>query len=144
MKITEKELVAIAESAREKAYSPYSDFCVGAALLCADGSVYEGCNIENASFTPTCCAERVAIFGAVANGKRDFEAIAIVGGKHGATDRDFCYPCGVCRQVMSEFCDGDFKIILANSKGEICVTTLDGELPHRFKLEKEENNEKAD
>ena len=136
MKINEKELVSIAERAMEKAYSPYSDFCVGAALLCSDGSVYEGCNIENASFTPTCCAERVAIFRAVADGKRDFEAIAIVGGKRSTSIRDFCYPCGVCRQVMSEFCDGDFKIILANSHGDIRVTTLDGELPHRFKLEK--------
>ena len=144
MKINEKELVSIAERAMEKAYSPYSDFCVGAALLCSDGSVYEGCNIENASFTPTCCAERVAIFGAVSDGKRDFEAIAIVGGKRGASIRDFCYPCGVCRQVMSEFCGGNFKIILSNSNGDIRVTTLDGELPHRFKLEKEEDNEKAD
>ena len=144
MKTDDKALVAAAERAREKAYSPYSDFSVGAALLCEDGTVYEGCNIENASFSPTCCAERVAIFSAIADGKRNFSAIAVVGGKRDESDRDFCYPCGVCRQVISEFCADGFKIILANGKGELLRIGLDELLPYRFKLKTEENYEKAD
>ncbi len=107
-----KELANLAFKASENAYSPYSEFCVGAALLCADGNVYLGCNIENSSYSATVCAERVAIQKAVSEGRRSFKAIAIVGGKNG----DFsspCYPCGVCRQVISEFCkDADFEIIL--------------------------------
>ena len=139
MKINAKELVEAANRARLASYSPYSNFAVGAALLCSDGKIYEGCNIENASYTPTCCAERVAIFKAVSEGRRDLVAIAVVGGKKDAEELEFCYPCGVCRQVMSEFCDADFKVILSNSKGEILEETLDGVLPYRFKLKQTEN-----
>lgn len=113
--MTDFELMRTAEEAREKGYAPYSSFKVGAALLTKNGRVYMGCNIENASFTPTVCAERVAFFEAVKNGERDFEAIAIVGGKAGE-DADFCSPCGVCRQVMAEFCQKDFRILLGTKE----------------------------
>ena len=126
-------LIEKATAAREKSYSPYSQFAVGAALLCADGSVYTGANIENSSFTPTVCAERVAFFSAVHDGHRDFSAIAIVGGNADAPIAEFCPPCGVCRQVMSEFCGGDFKIILSNGE-TYRVMTLDEILPARFDL----------
>lgn len=138
MKINEKELVRAAENARLMAYSPYSSFSVGAALLCSDGKIYEGCNIENASFTPTCCAERVAIFKAVSEGRRDFVAIAIVGGHTEKEERDFCYPCGVCRQVLAEFCESDLKVFLGNGKGEIIETELGEVMPFTFKLKKDE------
>lgn len=132
-----KLLIAPAEEARLKSYSPYSNFAVGAALLCSDGTIYNGCNIENSSFTPTCCAERVAIFKAVSDGRRDFCAIAIVGGKTKAKKIDFCYPCGVCRQVLAEFCKSDFKIILSNGEGKITETTLKEILPFSFRLNAE-------
>lgn len=125
-----KTLIIEAEKAREKSYSPYSHFCVGAALLCKNGKVYLGCNIENASYTPTICAERTAIFKAVSEGERDFEAIAIVGGEKGKKTQ-FCPPCGVCRQVMAEFCDKDFKIILGNTEN-YQIFTLDELLPLSF------------
>lgn len=108
-----------AVKARRQSYSPYSGYSVGAALMCSDGTVYTGCNIENAAFTPTVCAERVAIFKAVSDGKRDFEAMAVAGGKDGLKP---CTPCGVCRQVMAEFCVSDnFKLVLKDSDGLICV-----------------------
>ena len=126
-------LVEKAIDARNASYAPYSNFAVGAALLCADGTIFTGANIENASFSPTVCAERVAFFSAVHNNHRDFAAIAIVGGNAGDAISEFCPPCGVCRQVMSEFCNGDFKIILSN--GDIHrVMTLDEILPARFDL----------
>ena len=103
------------------AYAPYSGFKVGAALLCADGSVYQGCNIENAAYSPTNCAERTAIFKAVYDGHRDFAAIAVCGGKDGIITGAFP-PCGVCRQVMREFCNDDFLIYLVNDKGYETVT----------------------
>jgi cytidine deaminase len=136
MSITSKELIAVAEKARLASYSPYSNFAVGAALLCADGTVYTGCNIENASYTPTCCAERVAVFKAVSEGRRDFVAIAIVGGRSDATERDFCYPCGVCRQVLAEFCEKDTPVFIGNSRGEIAETSLGELIPYTFKLKK--------
>lgn len=141
MKINAKELVNAAEKARLASYSPYSSFAVGAALLCSDGKIYEGCNIENSSFTPTCCAERVAIFKAVSEGRRDFSAIAIVGGRKDAERRDFCYPCGVCRQVLAEFCDSDLPVFLGNSEGEIAEVTLGELIPYTFKLKKSEEGE---
>lgn len=110
--MTDRELMIMAEEARKRSYSPYSGFAVGAALITKDGKVYTGCNIENASFSPTCCAERVAFFGAVSEGKRDFDRIAIVGGKANEPISDVCSPCGVCRQVMSEFCGEDFTVLL--------------------------------
>ena len=124
----QKELLKLATEARDRSYSPYSHYSVGAALLTKDGKVYQGCNIENASFTPTICAERTAFFKAIYDGVRDFKAIAIIGS--GVLP---AYPCGVCRQVMAEFCDGDFVIITSNRDGsEIVAETLDAILPHRF------------
>lgn len=127
------ELLNLAKKARESAYAPYSDFCVGAALLCEDGTVYTGCNVENASFSPTCCAERVAFFKAVSDGKRSFSAIAVVGGKSKADISLPCYPCGVCRQVMSEFCDDDF-LIITEKDGIAESTAFSDILPNRFKI----------
>ena len=118
--------------ARKSAYVPYSHFAVGAALLCADGKVYTGCNIENASFSPTVCAERTAFFKAVSEGVRQFAAIAIAGGPDGAEELDFCPPCGICRQVMEEFCGPDFRIILGNTSGELKCLTLAELLPYGF------------
>ena len=109
--MTSKELINKALEAMNMSYSPYSDFKVGAALLCDDGTVYTGCNIENSAFSPTCCAERVAIFKAISEGNNKFSAIAVVGGKQGRIE-GFCSPCGVCRQVMAEFCGKDFTIYL--------------------------------
>lgn len=127
------ELLKIAKKARERAYAPYSDFRVGAALLCDDGEVYTGCNVENVSFSPTCCAERTAIFKAISDGKRKFSAIAIVGGKNDLDINIPCYPCGVCRQVISEFCDDDFLVITKN--GETVESTAFSDiLPKRFKI----------
>ncbi len=111
-----EELIALAKEAMTHSYDPYSGYKVGAALLCADGSVYQGCNIENAAFTPTICAERTAIFKAVYDGHRDFTAIAICGGKDGVITGRFS-PCGVCRQVMREFCRDDFVIYMVNPDG---------------------------
>lgn len=128
-------LIELAKEAMAGAYAPYSGFCVGAALLCADGSVYQGCNIENASFTPTVCAERVAIFKAVFDGRRSFRAIAICGGKGGQIT-SFFPPCGVCRQVMREFCGDDFVIYLAGPGGVYETHTLAEMLPYSFSAEK--------
>ena len=127
------KLVEAALAAREKSYSPYSKFAVGAALLCKDGTVYTGANVENSSYTPTVCAERVAFFDAIHKGQRNFSAIAIVGGNANEEISDFCPPCGVCRQVMGEFCSGDFEIILSNGK-EFKVYTLNELFPNRFDL----------
>lgn len=126
------ELIEAAIEARSKAYCPYSGFAVGAALLCKDGTVYTGCNIENSAFTPTNCAERTAFFKAVSEGKRDFEKIAVVGGNAGKVPDNYCPPCGVCRQVMKEFCSSDFEIIMAKSVDDCVVMTLAEILPISF------------
>ncbi len=126
-----KNLVSYAILAREKSYSPYSGFSVGAALMTKNGKIYTGANIESSSYTPTICAERVAFFTAVHAGESEFSAIAVVGGKCGENISDFCSPCGVCRQVMAEFCDKDFKIILSNGKTEKTFT-LGELLPESF------------
>ncbi len=129
-----RELCRMAIEAREKAYSPYSHFNVGAALLTADDEIYQGCNIENSSYTPTICAERTAIFKAVSEGKRDFKAIAIAGAAEGA-ELPFkpCPPCGVCRQVMTEFCSpDDFEVILAQSEDIFTSYKLRDLLPLGF------------
>ena len=119
--MTNKDLILEAKKARKHAYTPYSHFQVGAALLTKNGKIYHGCNIENAAYTPTNCAERTAFFKAVYDGEREFEKIAIVGGAEGGEADELCAPCGVCRQVMMEFCDPDgFKIVLVNGKDE-CV-----------------------
>lgn len=125
------ELVNTALLAREKSYSPYSGFKVGAALLTADGEIFTGANVENAAYTPTVCAERVAFFTAVHAGKREFKAIAVVGGKASEPVSDFTAPCGVCRQVMAEFADTDFEIILYNGK-DVKSYTFPELLPESF------------
>ena len=127
MNVKKEELVELAKAARENSYSPYSSFRVGAALLCEDGSVYSGVNVENISYGATCCAERTAFFGAIADGKRSFSAIAIV-----ASDKP-CYPCGICRQVMAELCDKDFLIYLCDN-GEIMEEKLGTLLPFAFEF----------
>lgn len=130
--MTYEKLCELAKEAMTHSYSPYSGFKVGAALLCKDGTVYTGCNIENASYTPTICAERTAIFKAVHDGRRDFVAIAVCGGKDGVITGQFP-PCGVCRQVMREFCGDDFKILMVNPEGyeEVTLAQL---LPYSFSV----------
>ena len=113
--MTEFELIKLALEAREMAYTPYSHHKVGAALLCKDGTVFKGCNVENAGYTPTNCAERTAVFKAVSEGYTEFEAIAVVGGMDNLKSLPVCAPCGVCRQVLNEFCEPDtFKVVLAS------------------------------
>ena len=131
--MTPEELVKLAKEAMMQAYAPYSGFYVGAALLCADGSVYQGCNIENAAYGPTNCAERTAFFKAVYDGHRDFTAIAICGGKGGNITGAFP-PCGVCRQVMREFCEDDFTIYLVTDQGYE-TRTLTQLLPDSFRAD---------
>ena len=124
------KLISQAAEAMKNSYNKYSRFAVGAALLCADGSVYTGCNIENSAFSATVCAERTAFFKAISDGKRDFVKIAVVGGKAGDISRP-CMPCGVCRQVMSEFCKKDFCIVTLKD-GVPQSHTLAEILPHAF------------
>lgn len=132
IKTTEK-LIAAAIEAKEKSYSPYSKFKVGAALLSSDGEIFTGCNIENSAYSPTNCAERTAFFKAVSEGVRDFKAIAVVGGE--LEKEKYCPPCGVCRQVMSEFCDPEtFVIILASGTEDYKTYLLKELLPLSFKL----------
>ena len=126
-----KELAALAVEAMGRAYAPYSGYQVGAALLCADGTVYQGCNIENASFTPTICAERTAFFKAIYDGHRDFAALSVCGGKDGVITGVFP-PCGVCRQVMREFCPDDFPVYMVGANGAYERVTLAELLPHSF------------
>ncbi len=130
--MTPIELVNLAKEARAHAYVPYSGFSVGAALLCKDGRIYQGCNIENAAFGPTICAERTAFFKAVYDGERDFEAIAVVGGRAGDEITGLFPPCGVCRQVMREFCDLDFKLYLGRENNRYEAKTLGELLPMSF------------
>ena len=127
-----ENLIEYAIDAMGRAYAPYSGYKVGAALLCADGAVYQGCNIENASFSPTICAERTAFAKAVSEGEREFVAIAVCGGKDGKIAGVFP-PCGVCRQVMAEFCKPDFKVYLAKPEG-FEERTLAQLLPDSFAL----------
>lgn len=127
-----EDLIDLAVRQMEFSYVPYSHFRVGAALLAKNGKVYTGCNIENAAFSPTNCAERTAFFKAVSEGVREFDAICVVGGKNGILTQ-YASPCGVCRQVMMEFCEPDtFKIILAKSKEEYSIYTLKEMLPLGF------------
>ena len=128
--MTAEKLCELAKEAMMRAYAPYSGFKVGAALLCKDGTVYQGCNIENAAYGPTNCGERTAFFKAIYDGKREFEAIAVCGGKDGVITGSFP-PCGVCRQVMREFCKDDFVIYMMNPDGYEAVT-LTELLPFSF------------
>ena len=133
MKENYEELIRRAFEARKKAYAPYSHFQVGAALLCEDGRIYEGCNIENAAFGVSQCAERTALFTAVFEGERDFTAIAIVGGREDAVSFDLCPPCGICRQALTEFCDPEkFEVILARSESDPHVYSLGEVYPLGF------------
>lgn len=128
--MTDKELIELAIKAREFAYAPYSNHKVGAALVGKSGKIYTGCNVENAAYSPTNCAERTAIFKAVSEGEREFTAIAIVGGI-GDKLSPLCAPCGVCRQVLSEFASGDLKIVMG-TPDRITVSTLREILPYSF------------
>lgn len=119
------ELIKLAKEASEKAYSPYSGYKVGAALKTKSGKIFTGANIENASYSPTVCAERVAIFSAIHSGEREFEAMAIYG-------KNKAYPCGVCRQVLSEFCQSDFKLLVVQDDGGYEEYTLEELLPKSF------------
>ncbi|MGN0551831.1 MAG: cytidine deaminase [Oscillospiraceae bacterium] len=126
--MTDRELINASKEAQKNSYAPYSNFKVGAALLCRDGSVYSGCNIENATYGATNCAERTAVFKAVSEGKRNFTAIAITSSGGGLT-----FPCGICRQVLAEF-SPEIKILLEDENGEICEFKLSELLPHSFSL----------
>lgn len=128
-----ERLIREALQARTYSYSPYSHYQVGAALLAKDGSIYTGCNIENAAYSPTNCAERTAFFKALSEGKREFSMIAIAGGAEGEAITRFAYPCGVCRQVMMEFCNPQtFQVIVAKSVAEYEVKLLEELLPDGF------------
>ena len=128
--MTDRQLIECAIEARKMSYSPYSNFRVGAALVGKSGKIYTGCNVENAGYSPTNCAERTAVFKAVSEGEREFTAIAVVGGK-GETLAPLCAPCGVCRQVLAEFCEKDFRIVLGTPE-DIQVYTLAELLPLSF------------
>lgn len=130
-KIMQEKLLFLAVDMLGKAYAPYSGFCVGAALLDQNGRIFTGCNIENAAYTPSNCAERTAFFKAVSEGSREFQAIAIVGGRNGNWEQ-FCPPCGVCRQVMREFCSPEFEIVLGTKDGKRRVMLLKELLPESF------------
>lgn len=131
--MTDEELLQEAKKARLHAYAPYSHFQVGAALLTKEGRVYHGCNIENAAYGPSSCAERTAFFKAVYAGEREFDRIAIAGAPEGQEPEGMCAPCGVCRQVMMEFCQPDsFRIILSDGKGGVADFTLQELLPYSF------------
>jgi len=132
--IDARALLDAAHAARENAYAPYSKFLVGAAIATRDGRVFTGCNIENASYGGTLCAERVALGAAVASGEREFAAIAIVGGRAGARASAPCFPCGICRQTLSELCRGDMPVYLEGKDGveEYALSSL---LPHAFASE---------
>lgn len=127
----ERALLDAAAEARKCAYAPYSGFAVGAAIQAEDGTVYTGCNVENASYPATCCAERVALGTAIAAGARSFKKIAIVGGRAGEAPRDFCMPCGICRQVLSEFCAPSLEILVTNGEQDASYR-LDALLPYSF------------
>lgn len=127
-----QKLISMAIQIRQNSYSPYSNFAVGAALITTDNTIFTGCNIENSSFSPTICAEQTAIFKAISDGYKTFKAIAIVGGPKNIELVNLCPPCGVCRQVISEFCNDDFQIILATSEIDYKIYTFADLLPIRF------------
>ena len=131
-----QQLIREAIAARKRSYSPYSHFRVGAALLGKSGKIYTGCNIENAAYTPTNCAERTAFFKAISEGEKEFEMIAIVGGPQESTRMDYCPPCGVCRQVMAEFCEPKaFRILMARTETDYRECSLEEVLPFGFTKE---------
>lgn len=129
--MNKKDLFILAKDAMKNSYAPYSKYNVGAVLLCKNGNIYKGCNIENASYSLTNCAERTALFSAIANGEKEFEAICVVGGKNGEII-DYAMPCGACRQVLSEFCDEDFKVFIGVNENDIKEYNLSELLPYSF------------
>lgn len=138
--INYEKLAELTLEARTKAYAPYSHFCVGAALLTESGTIYQGCNVENAAYTPSNCAERTAVFKAVSEGERSFRAIAIAGGQTDAEELNYVSPCGVCRQVLMEFCDAEnFEVILVKSPTEYRVFSLKELFPMGFGPENLQN-----
>jgi len=130
--MTNNQLASVAIKAKDMAYAPYSNFHVGAALLADDGTVYSGCNIESAAFSPTCCAERTALVKAVSEGVRKFTAIAVAGGPIGAAKSEYCYPCGVCRQMLYEFGGDELQVIIAKAEDDYRVHSLSELLPYGF------------
>ena len=129
--MNKKDLFILAKEAMKNSYAPYSNYNVGASLLCKNGNVYKGCNIENASYSLTNCAERTAFFSAIANGEKEFVAICIVGGKNGEIS-DYAMPCGACRQVLAEFCNAEFKVFVGTSDNDIKELKLSDLLPYSF------------
>ncbi len=125
------ELFKLAKENLINSYSPYSNYNVSAILVCKNGNIYNGCNIENASYSVTICAERTALFSAISNGEREFEEIMIVGGKNGEIT-DYAMPCGVCRQALAEFCDADFKVYVGINENDIKKFALDELIPYSF------------
>lgn len=130
-----KDLFMLAKDAMKNSYAPYSNYNVGASLLCKNGNVYKGCNVENASYSLTNCAERTALFSAIANGEKDFDAICIVGGKNGVIT-DYATPCGACRQVLAEFCNKDFKVFVGINENNIKEFKLSELIPYSFSISK--------
>jgi len=131
MEINYSQLAKAAIEAKEMSYSPYSNFQVGAALLGKSGKVYKGCNIESASYSPTNCAERTALFKAVSEGEKEFVAIAVTGSPKGK-DAEYCYPCGVCRQMLKEFANDDMVVIIAKTEDDYRVHSFAEILPYSF------------
>lgn len=129
--MNKRDLFILANNAMNNSYAPYSNYNVGAVLLCKNGSIYKGCNVENASYSLTNCAERTALFSAISNGEKEFESICIVGGKNGVIT-DYAMPCGACRQVLAEFCDEDFKVYVCINENEIKEFKLSELIPYSF------------
>lgn len=133
--MSKKDLFIIAKEAMKNSYAPYSNYNVGAVLLTKNGNIYKGCNIENASYSLTNCAERTALFSAISNGEKEFAAICIVGGKNGKIS-DYAMPCGACRQALAEFCNEDFKVYIGIDEDNIKEYTLNELLPYSFNKSK--------
>lgn len=133
--MNKKDLFMLAKDVMKNSYAPYSNYNVGAVLLTKNGNIYKGCNVENASYSVTCCAERTALFSAVAGGEKEFSAICIVGGKNGEIT-DYAMPCGICRQALAEFCDADFKVYVGINEDDIKEFTLGELLPCSFEKSK--------
>ncbi len=133
--MNKKDLFYMAKDAMKNSYAPYSNYNVGASLLCKNGNVYKGCNIENASYSLTNCAERTALFSAIANGEKGFEAICIVGGKNGEIT-DYAMPCGACRQALAEFCNEDFRVYVGINENDIKEYKLSELIPYSFNKSK--------
>lgn len=129
--MNKKDLFMLAKDAIKNSCAPYSQYNVGAVLLCKNGNIYKGGNIENASYSLTICAERTALFSAIANGEKEFESLCVVGGKKGEIT-DYAMPCGACRQVLAEFCDADFKVFVGVNENDIKEYKLSDLLPYSF------------